>query len=105
MIAYTIGNTKSYNLALKNDSNIKKLGKSDDYIGGIVWKTIKEARDFLKSPKFLQIKWEDSLQRDPNNFSIYGLVIKNWETSTYKLGDQDYLLCDTKLFLLSNIIF
>lgn len=64
---YTIGHTESYEKIL-NDYKVKggekpwKLGKTDQYIGGIVFKSIPEAEEYLR--KTGQFK----------RFSVYGLV-------------------------------
>lgn len=48
MIVYTLGNEKVYDEALKRNPNLKKLGKSDTYEGGIIFLNIEEANKFIE---------------------------------------------------------
>jgi len=93
IIAFTIGHTESYNQALANDpDNCYKLGETEDYWGGWIWKTAKEATNFLFSEKFLAVDWGDGLPRDPNKFSVYKVYLVNgWEDVTPVPGQDGVL--------------
>lgn len=97
-IAYTVGSTKSYNLALeRSPSDCKKLGRSADYESGWVWKTSEEAQAFLTSPAFLTVDWGDGLTRDPRDFSVYIVHLDTgWESDVLEEGGYNYLLRDSK---------
>ena len=62
-------------------------------------------KKFLYSVEFLNIDWGDAKSRNPDDFSIYGLFVKDWDKDTYKsINDNLYhLLIDTKLFFLESI--
>ncbi len=102
MIAYTIGSTQNYNLAIQQDPNVTKIGRTLDYKGGWVWRTKEEASSFIQSVDFNKVDWEDGLPRDPKNFSVYGLKLSSWEEDVYFSDEdkQNYLLHDAKLFIL-----
>jgi hypothetical protein len=104
VIAYTIGHTKSYNQALKEDPNdCFKVGRTFDYQGGWVWKTKEEAQAFIVSEDFLKVDWGDCKPRDPKNFSVYGLVLANgWDKDVIE-EEHNYLLHDSKFFSLESI--
>lgn len=102
IICFTLGSTKNYNESLATNSEVKKCGKSDDYNGGWIWKSRKEVLEFLYSTDFLKIDWGDNHIRNPNNFSIYGVIINDWDQDTY-LSDEDnqhHLLIDAKIITL-----
>lgn len=104
IIGFTLGSTKSYNSALETNSEVKKSGKSDNYDGGWIWKSQKEALKFLYSDDFSKVDWGDGNSRDPNNFSVYGVIINDWEQDTY-LSNKDrqrHLLIDAKIIMLQN---
>jgi len=104
IIAFTLGSTKNYNESLLADRETKKCGKSEDYDGGWVWKSEKEAIEFLHSSDFLKVDWGDGKSRNPNNFSVYGVIINNWEKDTY-CSDKDnqfHLLIDAKIITLQD---
>ncbi len=98
--AYTIGHTRSYDEALEKDpDNAFKLGKTEDYQGGCVFKTLKEALEFLESSHFHDINWGDGKPRDPKNFSVYGLHLVNGyeDISEFDpVAKHHYLLIDSK---------
>lgn len=106
IIAYTLGSTKNYDEALKLDPTTKKLGKNEDYEGGWVWKSKEDAEIFLQSQNFLEIDWGDGKCRNPNDFSVYGLFINDWEIDTCNSeNDNNYhLLIDAQLFILDRHI-
>lgn len=81
IIAFTIGNTQSYDQALSEESGIcKKLGKCHDYDGGWIWKTSEEAAAFIHSSDFLKINWGDDLPRPPEKFSVYKVeLVNDWD--------------------------
>jgi hypothetical protein len=101
-IAFTIGSTKNYIESITNNTSAKKLGKSEDYLGGWVWKTREEAEQFIRSNQFLKTDWGDGKLRDPNCFSVFGLLINDWDSDTYKSTEdgQYHLLIDAKLFMI-----
>jgi hypothetical protein len=105
VIAYTLGNTKSYNEAITNNPDTKKIGKSDDYEGGWVWKTKQEAIDFLNSDHFDNVDWGDGKTRNRDNFSVYGLELNSWGNDVSLIPSSDgvhRLLFDSKLFILED---
>ena len=102
---FTLGNTKSYNEAIKDNPNIKKLGKTENYEGGWVWKTKQEAVDFLNSDQFDQVDWGDGKTRNRDNFSVCGLEINCWRNDVSLIPFSDgvhRLLVDSKLFVLED---
>lgn len=103
-IAYTIGCTKSYNEGFQTDPDMKKIGRSENYEGGCVWRTKEEAQAFIWSDEFLKIDWGDGKPRYPENFSVYGLILSSWEedVDSIRRDDNKYhlLLNDSKLFKL-----
>jgi hypothetical protein len=82
--AYTIGHTESYNKALVEDpDNCFKLGETEEYQGGWIWKTAKAAAEFIFSDEFLAVDWGDGLPRDPKKFSVYKVQLSNgWDDVT-----------------------
>lgn len=86
---YTIGHTKNYLEAFETDPNLKKLGQTDDYPGGSVWKTRKEAENFLS---------RDSVYNYDKGYSVFG-VLADWETQTEENDEEEYnnLLVTSKL--------
>lgn len=94
IIAFTIGNTKSYDKALLTDpDNCRKVGKCDDYEGGYIWKTEKEALDFIWSEEFLKIDWGDNLTRPPEKFSVYKVELANGWDDVSPIPGKDGVLC------------
>ena len=81
IVAYTIGNTKSYDEALVSDPyHCQKIGKKHDYDGGWIWKTAEEAEAFIHSEEFLKIDWGDGKARTPNKFSVYKvMLVHGWD--------------------------
>jgi len=49
MIVYTLGNELVYDKFLKNNKNANKIGKTEDYEGGIIFLSIEEAKKFINS--------------------------------------------------------
>ena len=81
---YTFGRTKGYDEHLCTQVAPKKMGKQDDYAGGSVWRTRKEAQAFVDSlPNKYCPNWK------AEDFSVYG-VNANWETDVYK-GEPEAL--------------
>ena len=75
---FTIGHTESYDIGLiEYGPAFRKLGKSDDYIGGIVFLTIGDASDYLVVNKL-------------ETYSIYSLDCS--KEDLYKVGEF-YHLC------------
>ena len=100
MIAFTIGNTKSYEEAFRNHPNDAfKLGKTDDYEGGFIWKTAAEAEDFIRSPAFLKIDWGDGRPRLPEDFSVFRVFLANGYEDISAVPNEDgahYLLVNSR---------
>ena len=46
---YTLGHTKNYNKEFKDHGEFSKLGKTEDYPGGIIFKTKEDADTWRKS--------------------------------------------------------
>ena len=90
MIVYTIGSTKSYQQAFEKEPFVYKIGRSNNYLGGWIWKSYEEAQQFINSDNFNNINWGDDLSRKPENFSVYGVTINNWEIDIY-YSDEDHL--------------
>lgn len=99
-IAYTIGHTQSYKTAIKdNPKNCLKLGKNKDYAGGWIWKTSKEAEEFLDSLEFMEVKWEDGKSRNPRKFSVFKVILANGfekDTAPIPGTNRFNLLVDSK---------
>lgn len=75
---FTIGHTESYDTGLIDYGlAFRKLGKNENYIGGIVFRTIRDADDYLSDNKL-------------DTFSIYSLDCS--EEDLYKVGEF-YHLC------------
>lgn len=100
IIAYTIGHTESYNKALaENPDECFKLGETEDYQGGWIWKKAKDAAEFLFSKEFLAVDWGDGKPRDPKNFSVYKVQLSNGWADVTPVPGQDniyHLLVDSK---------
>lgn len=95
--AFTLGHTKSYNQAILE--NAKKLGKTENYEGGWIWKTAEQARVFLNSPAFLEVDWGDGKRRDPASFSVYGLIV-DWDNDVvFNEPSGVYLLLTDSLII------
>jgi len=101
MIVYTVGHTASYDQGLREDPNLKKLGKTDDYEGGWIWKTPEEAKKFLTSDYWSTIDWGDNKSRDASKFSVYCIQFPNsWEEDVYPASyDNIYLLLHDAIIL------
>lgn len=79
MIAYTIGNTLSYDKALSEHSCVEKLS------GGWVWITVDEAQRFLdKNQIFI-----NGIKKDNSIFSIYELNLNCWNIDV-SINKDDY---------------
>jgi len=82
-IAYTIGRTSSYDIAIKEPGGTKKLGRRDvspddpneSYEGGWVWRTWKDADNFRANLMSIEIpEWI------PRDFSVYKLELPtSWD--------------------------
>lgn len=77
---YTVGHTKTYDDRLESNDTIFKLGKSTDYSGGIVFKSINDALSTLE-------KWEDGDQ-----YSVYLLDTVEENIYLEKKDNHFYLL-------------
>lgn len=81
---FTVGHTESYEQGLREEPELKKLGKRDDwngrpYGGGSVWLTADEAQ-----------------QQCPDGYSVYG-VIADWDRDAEQLPNEPFrrLLVDS----------
>jgi hypothetical protein len=87
-VCYTIGHEKSYDQALKDGGNVKlgrhgpTLEEPDDYPGGIVFRTIQDAKDFIAIGGMA--KWFPD--RDNSVWAVYGLLA-DWDHDTYEAPD------------------
>ena len=105
-IAYTIGRTSSYDIAIKEHGGTKKLGRRDvsptdpneSYEGGWVWRTWKDADNFRAN--LMSIGWI------PKDFSVYELELPtSWDVDvspdpiikTKTVCGANYLLHDAKI--------
>lgn len=95
ILAYTIGNKKSYDSYLKTNKKPQKLGRcqieGEYYAGGWCWPTYNEAHEYMKKNK-------SNMSFEPG---IYGILLPNsWEqdtsNDTYDEGRYS-LLIDSKL--------
>jgi hypothetical protein len=88
MVIFTIGRKLAYEAALDDPAVEKplKMGKSDDYVGGSVWKTPEGAR-----------------KNCPPGFIVYG-VLADWEkdTAPSKEGNWHDLLKDSEFVRLPD---
>lgn len=85
---YTVGETEIY---LKSFVNVyperpRKLGRSECYEGGSVWKT-----------------YEEAMNHCPKGYSVFG-VNANWDNDTTPSNDGDWnnLLVDSELIILND---
>ena len=80
---YTIGNLDSYRKGLSDPRGLKKLGSSQEYLGGAVWKTPEEAKEHLENnqPRLegygvfeIDASWEYDVIEHPENMPWHLLV-------------------------------
>lgn len=69
---FTIGYTESYERYFIEQKQPRKLGRTNDYVGGSVWRTFEEAK-----------------LNCPDSYSVYG-VLANWETETEPSKDGNW---------------
>ena len=84
MVAYTIGNVRSYDKDLVEKENLYKVGRSEDYPGGWVWKTIEEVQQFIKKTVLnfqvgiyeieLPNDWATDVSQEPGKDGVYNLL-------------------------------
>lgn len=75
-LAYTIGNTASYDPALSDNRVVHKQGRSEAYPGGWVWRTYGEAKHAA----------------DHYNYGVYELRLPaSYEECTYVVDGKDHL--------------
>lgn len=85
-IAYTIGNVSSYDKALDTGDEVVKLGKTDNYSGGYVWQTAKEAQNFIDADNIII----DGIKRDKDKFAVYELRLNDsWDRDVSLEVDED----------------
>jgi hypothetical protein len=92
--AYTLGNADNYDRALSEEGPVMKLGKQEDYAGGIVFPTKADADAYLARHPELPYK-------------VYGLFLPNrWKTDVQgeMLPGEDFyrLLNDAEVVQLEN---
>lgn len=87
-MCYTIGHEKSYDQALQEGGNVK-LGRygptpeePEGYPGGIVFRTIQNAKEFIMSGGM--DRWFPN--RDKSVWAVYGLLA-DWDHDTYETPD------------------
>ena len=75
---FTLGRKLVYETALadKNNPNPMKAGKSEDYEGGEVWKTVVQAQRYAAHKKL-------------NGFAVYG-VLADWDKDTVPSKEGSY---------------
>lgn len=62
---FTVGHEESYERYFEEQENLpRKLGRTEDYVGGSVWKTVQEAQKYC-----------------PKDYKVYG-VLADWENDT-----------------------
>jgi hypothetical protein len=84
-IAYTIGMESSYDKALEEILFVYKLGKTDDYEGGWVWRTPDEIPNFIKNNPLpwqgaiyqleLPEIWEKCVSENPAEDGVHRLLV------------------------------
>ncbi len=84
MTIFTIGDPEIYRPELKNNPNLKKIGKKklendEEYPGGIVFKTVEEAKQIIK--QYRPTYQVYSLDGDWNSDTVY----LNEEEGTYHI--------------------
>lgn len=95
-IAYTLGNPKNYDLSIaegrRNRQPIYKTGRTEDYLGGVVFRTKEEAQSYAS---------ENGLPYEP-----YGvLLLKGWDQEvdySRSLVNYDCLLVDAEIITLDE---
>lgn len=89
-ISYTVGNKKAYLKAMKQMGTIKKKGANKNYRGGIIFETIEQADNYLKSNNFPT--WE-----------VFG-VYTNFKKNVKFDKDVEFhrLQADAEIFLLND---
>ncbi len=87
-LVYTIGDKRFYLRYIKQGG--RKLGKTDDYEGGIVFHTAVEAERFLANSNKRRL------------FSVYG-VLADWDRDTYNTGEIfNHLLHSARLVAIKS---
>jgi hypothetical protein len=95
--AFTIGKTSLYDPTVAGpvDGRPKKVGRRDDYSGGVAWETADEARAYLASPT-------ESFAGafDPSEYAVYelGLVLP-FQDGTYAGTDGLRFLTEDALIV------
>lgn len=97
-VGYTIGNKEKYDQWLieceRRKDTMMKMGRTEDYPGGTVWRTIDEAYAYL----------EENAERLEYTPEIYGIsLIYGWENDVSSEPNEDgfhYLLVDRPIFRL-----
>ena len=83
---FTIGRKLAYDVALDDptEEHPMKLGRSENYVGGSVWKTVLQAQRYAAHKKL-------------KGFAVYG-VLADWDKDTEKSKDGPYhdLLTDSE---------
>jgi hypothetical protein len=78
---YTMGNRESYETYFATDPKPMKLGIRDDYKGGIVFSSVKEAEGYIQ-------------KHNHTTYAVYGLDC-TWEDAYWSADDQFFRLTNT----------
>lgn len=82
---FTFGRTSAYEEHIRTTEEPMKIGKTADHSGGAVWRTRKEAQDFVDSlPNEFCPDW------NAKDFSVYG-VLADWVTGAYVGEDSPWM--------------
>jgi hypothetical protein len=65
ILVYTIGHTENYNKALLENAVVNKLGKTDDYEGGIIFREYEQAEQYIQEQDYQDL------------YSVYGVYISS----------------------------
>lgn len=82
---YTLGRKSVYDIHIEHNPQAMKIGRTEDYPGGSVWRTPEEARQYLAD-------------KNLDDFDVYG-VEADWEKDTEPAKDGPFhdLLGDARL--------
>lgn len=95
---FTIGRTSSYDAALEEKQQrgepLLKLGRTDEYVGGVVFHSTEDAEIFLK------LHETTGEFNEHGDFSVYGLMCE-WD-NTYPLNGENYLINSAEIVSLDR---
>jgi len=79
--AYTIGCAESYSQGLCQEKTLRKLGRTDNYDGGAVFRSKESAQKFIDDNNY---KW----------YAVFGLTLPNgWETDVDESKEKEEGFC------------